>query len=60
MSTTVSFVEFHVGFVDTGKDEVNVNMFSFFLLFFFKDFESLTLKALFGLKISDILPEPDF
>ena len=35
MSTTVSFVEFHLGFVDTGKDEVNVNMFSFFLLFFF-------------------------
>ena len=41
MSTTVSFVEFHVGFVDTGKDEVNVNMFSFFLLFFFFKISSL-------------------
>ena len=50
MSTTVSFVEFHVGFVDTGKDEVNVNMFSFFLLFFFFKFRVFNVESAFRLK----------
>ena len=34
MLTVVSFVEVHVPFVDTGKDEVSVNTFSFFTLHF--------------------------
>lgn len=33
-TTTVSFMEVHVLFVDTGKDEVSVNTFSFFPLYF--------------------------
>ena len=49
MSTTVSFVEFHLGFVDTGKDEVNVNMFSFFLLFFLR-FRVFNVESAFRLK----------